>query len=493
LHLRRPSKEEVLLSSIPFAIFFLTLHGSETGPLFNVVANQFSMWKYHSFGLGSVGGPIADSVPNTDTFVFHGTYYDTYAPGLAILSFPFAAIGFQLDAGTLSHFGYSVLLDESFIALCASVSVVLVYRIARWYAPNSESMLGALALAFATLVWPFSTVTYDHDVTLVFSLASVYLLMRDVRQNSSIFVLLWSGTFLGVASLTDYLSALFFIPLVGYLLLVSEKIRVTSVRNYVTKLVSFVVPAVFVGSINLLYNHVIFGNFFTFPEQFWMYAPISSSQSGPLGLMDRFSFEGLGAHLLLNLVSPYRGLLLLCPVLIFGFYGLYKMIRFSQTRIDGIFLLSLFLTNLLPYSAWDVWTGGNTFGPRFLIYGLPYIAIPIAFALYRNRRLFSRALFLGLFAVSSLIDGAAAFTYAYQPGSDNVLLYQPAAFVFPDLLRSEIGAWWFRNGIITSQIVAWIIIAATFAGIWAFVFYAAKLKPLEPGVACDSLGNKNRM
>jgi hypothetical protein len=475
------TKYDILAFFLPLAVYTLTLHGVETGPLFNVVATQFSMWKYHSFALGSFVNPITDSVPNTDTFLYHGNYYDTYAPGFSLISFPFAALGFLLDGGVLKHSGYAILLVEFFLAISGAFASLLVYRMSRWYAEIPESLLTAFVLAFGTSVWPFATATYNHDATLVFSLASVFFIMGWARAKgsaSSYYSLVLSAICLGVSSLIDYVAILFAIPLLGYIVYVArrkmgsntdeEKGNRRKISSYVTPIVLFVAPFVALAGINLLYNEIIFGSATTFPEQFWT----QSSQSGILGVLSRFSLYSLATHSTFNLISPYRGLLLLSPVLIFGFYGVYKMLRAAPTkvRIDGVLLLSLFLANFLSYSAWDVWTGGNTYGPRFLIFGLPYLVIPIAIVLYeQNRSRLFKALFVTLFAFSSVIQGAGAFTYAYQPGVDNVFVYQPISYAFPELLKSQFGVWWYQ--VISNQIVAWSIMIAIFVTLWAFILF----------------------
>lgn len=474
------TKYDILAFFLPLAVYTITLHGVETGPLFNVVATQFSMWKYHSFALGSFVNPITDSVPNTDTFLYRGNYYDTYAPGFSLISFPFAGLGFLLDGGVLKHSGYAVLLVEFFLAISGAFASLLVYRMSSWYAEIPESLLTAFVLAFGTSVWPFATATYNHDATLVFSLASVFFIMSWARAKgsaSSSYSLVLSAICLGVSSLIDYLAILFAIPLLGYIVYTArsrktgsdnEESSTRKISFYLAPIVLFIIPFVALAGINLLYNEIIFGSATTFPEQFWT----QSSQSGILGVLSRFSLYGLASHSIFNLISPYRGLLLLSPVLVFGFYGVYKMLRSApaKVRIDGVLLLSLFLANFLPYSAWDVWTGGNTYGPRFLIFGLPYLVIPIAFVLYeQNRRRLFKALFVTLFGFSSVIQGAGAFTYAYQPGVDNVFVYQPISYTLPELLRAQFGVWWYQ--IVSNQIVAWSIMIAIFFTLWAFILF----------------------
>jgi hypothetical protein len=165
---------------------------------------------------------------------------------------------------------------------------------------------------------------------------------------------------------------------------------------------------------------------------------------------------------------------LFSPVLALGFYGMYKMVRRKDLRIDAIFLSLFFLTNFVAYSAWGAWDGGNSYGPRFLIYGLPYLVIRIGLVLYQNRRVYLKALFLALFSFSTIVQGLGAFTYANQPPSNSVLVYQPFIVALPELLSGQLGVWWFQPGLITDQIIAGSILVGIFILIFSFTVSITK-------------------
>jgi hypothetical protein len=466
------ARSEITVLLVPLAVYVLTLHAYEYGPLFNVVATQFSMWKYHTFTLGALNVPANETILNPDIFPYNGLYYDVYPPGLTLLSFPFATLGIILDGGVMKNTGFAVLLVEFFVALCAAFASLLVFRICRWYAEVPQSMLASFVLAFGTLVWPFGTATYYHDVCLVFSLASVYFAMRYFRGTRSVYNLVLSGICLGISSLVDYVSILFVIPLLAYLFY-SFKGKIKGVFMLVKTFCLFLLPFLLVASVNLLYNYILFGSFTTFPAQFYIYASVPPG-NGVTGVFARFDLIGLPEHLVYNLISPYRGILLFSPVLALGFYGMYKMVRRKDLRIDAIFLSLFFLTNFVAYSAWGAWDGGNSYGPRFLIYGLPYLVIRIGLVLYQNRRVYLKALFLALFSFSTIVQGLGAFTYANQPPSNSVLVYQPFIVALPELLSGQLGVWWFQPGLITDQIIAGSILVGIFILIFSFTVSITK-------------------
>jgi hypothetical protein len=148
------------------------------------------------------------------------------------------------------------------------------------------------------------------------------------------------------------------------------------------------------------------------------------------------------------------------------------MVALRECGFDPFLFLSLFITNLLSYSAWDVWDAGGSYGPRFLICGLPYVVIPVGFVLYKYRanvRLL--ASFVVLFTCSFLIQGAGAFTYAYQPVVKDVLVYQPVAYTFPELFELQLGVWWFQAGLVGNKIAAGAIVVLIFAMILSLSLY----------------------
>ena len=82
----------------------------------------------------------------------------------------------------------------------------------------------------------------------------------------------------------------------------------------------------------------------------------------------------LGAYL--NLFSPYRGLFVYSIFLVLGVFGFYDMVRDSTLQEGGLLLLACFLGIFIPYSMWYDPTGGEGFGPRFLVAAIPFLLLP---------------------------------------------------------------------------------------------------------------------
>ena len=429
------------------------------------VLTQYAVWTTGSPSLGPVSNPIIPNwgsfynVTSFDTIVFNGQFYSVYAPGMAYLSMPVGIFGILLNGGTLTTQTWAILTDEGFVALCAALSGLVLYKVCRMYADSTSSLLASLTLSFGTIVWPFATVLFDHDVAMLFSLLGVYCVLKCSRMENTgaqrYAVLAAAGASLGIASTIEYLSALLVLPLVLFLAF-RRKLNLPS---------GLVLGAVFsLGPIlDLFYNQAVTGNLFVFPEDLYGGTAIS-----------RFDLSQLFTVPVYNLLSPYRGLFLLSPVLIIGVFGLFRMYQTVNFRGDALLFLSLFLLGLLPYSAWSDWEGGSSFGPRFLVDVIPYLVIPIAFVLSeKSINKTRRVVFLSLFVLSSFIVGSGALTSADPPGESSLLQFPPIVQSIPWLLQNHLDVWW--HHLLPSLAPA--AVALGFVLIWGLALFLSSTVP----------------
>jgi len=418
------------------------------------VLTQYAVWTTGSPSLGAVSHPIIPNwgsfynVTSFDTIVSNGKFYSVYAPGMSYLSLPFGILGFLLDKGILTTGTLAILADEGFVALCGALSGLVLYKACRLYAGPAASLLASLTLSFGTIVWPFATELFDHDVAMLFSLLGVYCALAFSRMEKAgsrrYLALAAAGASLGIASTVEYLSALLFFPLILFLAF-RRKLDLSS---------GVVLGAVFsLGPIlDLFYNLTVTGNLLVFPEDIYGGTAFPS-----------FDLSQLLTVSFYNLLSPYRGLFLFSPVLILGVFGLYKMYQTAKFRGDALLFLSLFLLGLLPYSAWGSWLGGYSFGPRFLVDVIPYLVIPIAFVLSENAESKARrVVFLSLFALSSFIAGSGAFTSSNPPVESSLLQFPPLLQSIPWLLENRLDVWWHH----LQPTLAPVAVALCFILIW---------------------------
>lgn len=460
-------KHALVAFLLPLIVYGLALRENSVEAHFLNVATQYALWTTGSPSLGSVGHPLLRSIAtDVDTVISNGQYYSAYAPGFSWLSLPFGIVGFLLNGGSLEYNSYAILTDEAFVALCAALSALVVYRICRMYAPPATSLLSSLTLSFGTIVWPFATALFEHDVAMLFSALGVYFVLElsrtEDRTNKRYLLSAAAGASIAVSSTIEYLSALLIVPLLAFLIYR----RRVSFHSGVVLVLSFIPGPV----LDLAYNLSVTGNSLVFPED------LLPSAHGQIAL-SRFEFSQLLTVPIYNLLSPYRGLFLISPVLIVGAYGLFRMYRSGRFRSESILFLGLFLFGLFPYSAWTSWQGGYSFGPRFLIDVIPYLVIPISYALSesssRNTRV-TLGLFFPLFLLSSFIEGAAAFTSAEPIEQFSLIFYQPMQQSIPWLFQNNLDAWWFRF----HPSFSLVIVPACFVLIWIVILRLVSSKSL---------------
>jgi hypothetical protein len=412
--------------ALPFAIYCLTLN-SQGGQAVNIVAMQQSMLQHQTLAVG---------VNGTDTVRFAGSYYNVFAPGLAFLSLPFAAGGIYLG-GLFGISNGPVLTDELFLSLAAALSGFLMHNICMFYTKNKLAcLLTSLTFCLATSVWPFAVSIFPHDASLLFSMVAVYLVLKYTRsfRAMQIRLLVLAGLSLGVATLVEYAAALFVVPLTAYLVIRSKR------ENGFTPFprLSFGHEAIlfFLGAyaligigLNLCYNYLLFMDPLTFPQQ--LYSD---------GLHFFFGSPTI-YHVLYNLISPYRGLFLLSPILLLGVYGMYRMMAVRETRLDASLFLSLFLAVLFYYSSWQGWDGGWSYGPRFLVLGLPYLVIPLATVIPTLTKFSEKTIFFLLFGLSSFLQEVGAIAGSAPP-SQGIMQFQATSYSLPEIFENNFALWW---------------------------------------------------
>jgi hypothetical protein len=77
------------------------------------------------------------------------------------------------------YVGNAILMDELFLAFRASISGFVVYKTSQLFTKLAfASLLASLALTLGSSVWPYAVSVFPHDASLLFSLVSVYLILR---------------------------------------------------------------------------------------------------------------------------------------------------------------------------------------------------------------------------------------------------------------------------------------------------------------------------
>src|SRR5258708_27164129 len=91
--------------------------------------------------------------------------------------------------------------------------------------------------------------------------------------------------------------------------------------------------------------------------------------------------------------SPYRGIFFLAPVTLMSLYGIVVWLREKTYAAEARLCLAIFGFFFLVNASFNGYHGGFSAGPRYLVPGLPFLALPLVVA-FARRRLLTGALAL---------------------------------------------------------------------------------------------------
>jgi hypothetical protein len=281
------------------------------------------------------------------------------------------------------------------VGLVSALACVLFFRLARDFSggQNLPAALATLAFAFGTTFFPFGTIFFDHNLTAGFLLAAFYCLWRareyegEVPARMSLFFL--SGFCAGIAAITNYIAA----PAGGaigvYALLATRRPDRAHHWNWAgaARFTLGVLPLLL---LICWYNKVNFGSPFKLANDFQN--PLFKDTTAFLGM---FNWPSPYVAALLT-VSPYRGVFFLAPVLLMGCYGLVVWLREKTHNAEARLCLAMFGFFFLVNVSFNGYHGGFSAGPRYLVPGLPFLALPLVVAFARHKAL---TCILGLLSV----------------------------------------------------------------------------------------------
>jgi hypothetical protein len=269
------------------------------------------------------------------------------------------------------------------VGLVSALGCVLFFRLAKEAAGGKEvpAVLATIGLAFGTTFFPFATIMFDHALTAMLLVGSFYFLRLSPRP-------IVAGACAGLAVVTNYLAGGAVIALGLYALWAGTD----GVHNLNwKKAIRFSLGGVpFVG-ILMYYNWACFGSPFELNNNFQN--PLFKDSDGFLGM-----FGPPSPYVLALLVaSPYRGIFVLAPVLIMGVYGWIVWMRerrfTAETRLEIAIFGSFFLANV----CFNGYHAGFSAGPRYLVPGMPFIALPLVVGFMRWRKTTTALLGISVF------------------------------------------------------------------------------------------------
>jgi len=263
---------------------------------------------------------------------------------------------------------------------------------------TANSICMVLAYGFGSIALHHALIFSGHQTAAsfcFFSFALIFWLKRRTNKNKILngFYAFIAGLLAGIGALSDYTAMYIAIILTIY-------IFSTSIPRHHKML--FILGGVPCVVLLALYNLHCFGSPFSFSYSLLSHEAFREGvQKGLLGI----SLPKL--HVIGSILfSPSRGLFFIMPIFLYSLFGLFRMFKEKIFLPEAIVIVLIFLGYICINSGFYGWHGGWTYGPRYLVPMLPFLAIPLAFAPLRSIW-FVLLLFLSIFQV--LLSAAIFF------------------------------------------------------------------------------------
>ncbi len=309
-----------------------------------------------------------------------GHYYSIKPIGLPLMSAPFYWLLRRFVLGPASLLPDPTILADpaaKYLVRVLTVSlpfallalVLFQFLLAHGIAAR-HALWSCLAYGLGTIALNHATIFSGHQTAAFFlfsSFALLFHLSKNASRPGAAALGLLAGLWAGCAVLCDYLTIVYAIVLAIY--------AVTLAASRKAKL-AFIVGAALAAAVLASYNQICFSNPWSTGYSHLDFAPFREyTERGLFGI----SWPDPRISLAL-LTSVSRGLLLISPVLLFALMGLVFLYRRPQCRREFYVVAAMSALALLLYSGYPGWHGGWTFGPRYLVPILPFLALPMALA-----------------------------------------------------------------------------------------------------------------
>lgn len=294
-----------------------------------------------------------------------GKTYSTYLLGQPLAMVPFDKFGSALAVHERWPYGATVawfarLVGPLFGAL--EVMVFFLFALRLGYGLRGGLLL-TLIFGFATSVWPDEQSVLEHTEVGFFLLLAFYFAYRCRDQNRGWLYLVWSGAAVGGAAVTRYQDAFLGLVAIGlYLIWPGRGARSLGVRF--GRLMALGVGVLPFAGLDVWYSWVRFGTLFA-----------SGHHENVFGYPIPLGIAGL-------LVSPGKGLLWYCPViLLLAIVGPMFARRYTALSVGMAAVVAGFV---LLYAHVTYWHGDPCWGPRYLFPIVPFLTLPLG-ELFRLR------------------------------------------------------------------------------------------------------------
>lgn len=314
-----------------------------------------------------------------DKSEWNGHYYSNKAPGASFLGIPVHWILRNLTP--LKEFSPKTWLDMYIIRVVTTTLLfallgVVMFRLAQFCgAFPRQAFLMVIAYGFGSIALLHATMFSGHQIAACLSFFSFALLVRSFSNERTSMIANWgygfiAGLLAGFAVVTDYTAIVISICLAVYTIASRLNIRLKA---------GFILGACVCVIILAAYNMVCFGNPFSFS---YAHQSFDVFRKGAAQGICGVGIPKMGAMVNL-LFSPSRGIFFIMPVLLLSFWGIAQMIGREHHKREAILITAIAIGYFLFIAGFYNWHGGATFGPRYLVPMLPFLAFPLAFIRWR--------------------------------------------------------------------------------------------------------------
>jgi hypothetical protein len=304
-----------------------------------------------------------------------GRFYSPWYPLLSLILVPFVTVGEGLARAfhLPSHYvaGSAALISSSLIITAnALLTIALALRLG---ASLDGAMWASLAFVFGTVALVDAREILADPLLALLTAGTLYVSLGESDTAST-----HASVALAGLSVLAKPPGILVGPAVGIYALVRK-------RGFVATIAPLIGTSI--GLVSYLgYNYFRFGNPFLFGQ--------------PLD----FSVKNIPLGLLGQILSPGHGLLWYCPA-VFALAWLPKSVFH---RVEVWLVIGVAAAYLLLYSAWRTWDAGWSWGPRFLIAGLPGVMALTGLLIPRGRQ------WLIAFTIAGVVVATPTLVSIYQ-------------------------------------------------------------------------------
>jgi hypothetical protein len=365
-------------------------------------------------------------------------YYSDKAPGAAILGIPvYAGLKLVLDTplmdkvmqrlaanpafvATLRVEGSGLLVQKVRFALAlvvialvvgavpsALLGVLLYLALAHFTPRPGVRLVVVVGYSLLTPALAYANTLYGHQLSAALLFGAYYLVLAAARPLSRT-RLLAVGFLLAYAVVTEYPAVLISGIIFGYT--VYRLVREGQWRRF-----GWMLPTgLAVGGAWLAYNTVVFGGplklGYSYSEQ---WATVHSTGFMSLTWPHADALWGIT-------FGPFRGVFVLSPLLLLAVPGFVLWWRTGEQRAAFWVALASTVAIFLFNASSAMWWGGFAVGPRYILPGLPFMALALVFVVRDwGGQLIGRVV-IGLLYVWSTVAtwGLTLAEQAFPPGAD---------------------------------------------------------------------------